>query len=67
MQKTNDVGARKFSYPDKKPFMFGTAFCRKEAPLAEVEEEIANQLREILPDGWIIKDLIPGAIFFQSE
>lgn len=63
-----------YQWPDRKPFLFGTAFVRANAPLQEVDAELRKEFArmwgEILPAGVPLpelKDLRPGQLWFAAD
>lgn len=54
-------------YDGKKPILFGTTHVSHTAPMHEVEAALASDISRHLPDGWTLRDMRPGAIFFQPE
>ncbi|WGD31313.1 hypothetical protein AncyloWKF20_05665 [Ancylobacter sp. WKF20] len=54
-------------FPDKKPLIYGTVFARHGAPEHEVEQALRASITQHLPDGWTLKSMLPGAIFFVPE
>lgn len=63
-----------YQWPGRKKFLFGTAWLRHDAPMHEVEAEVAREFAkawgEILPDGWEqpkLLDLRPGMLVFVPE
>jgi hypothetical protein len=57
----------RYQYQERKPFTFGTAVVRSDAPMHEVESELLRMLACILPQGAempILVSLMPGSLIF---
>lgn len=54
-------------YPGLEPVLFGTVMVRTGAPMHEVEAALTAAIRECLPNGWILRDMVPGGLFFTNE
>lgn len=54
-------------YPGRKPVRFGTTLVRRDAPDHEVEAAIREDIVTILPTGYALLSMEPGAIFFVPE
>lgn len=55
----------KLAFPGKKPFFFGNVVCDANAPMHEVQAAASAKLTEYLPDGWVMEQCIPGAIWMR--
>ncbi|QXN72711.1 hypothetical protein RCZAHN_102 [Rhodobacter phage RcZahn] len=54
-------------FPGKKKFIGGTLVMPSHAQHHEVEAAMMDFLGEMLPSGFTIIKLMPGALFFQEE
>lgn len=57
----------RIQYPGLKPVIFGTLFWAAKAPMAEIEAEMHKIIRQHVPEGYKLVDLIPGQVFFVEE
>lgn len=71
MGRSDDIPMRRWcaviQFPGKEPIRFGTTFVRHGAPSHEVEAAIRADIERHLPDGWALRHMVPGAIFFVPE
>ena len=54
-------------YPGLKPVLVGTVMLPTDAMHHEVERSVRQEIREHLPDGYALLNLVPGMMVFQPE
>lgn len=54
-------------YPNLGQFRVGTLRIRHGAPMHVVESDMAKLIVSILPPGWVLRNLIPGALIFAPQ
>lgn len=57
----------KIQFPGLKPLIFGTITCEASAKMHEVEAAVREEIRQHLPDGWSLINLMPGQVLFVPE